>query len=151
MGAEDNDRLQQITNFGAHHLDFSTLDCESLDVLFVFDFAYAGNHDEVVAEALIPGSPLENLLQISGGKAVFGSLSVGENLRAGAHTYKWQKQRIRDRQSECLGGLEVYDQFDLGRLQNRQIARLRAVQDPAGIDAGLAQLFGDPVRLLMES
>src|SRR5439155_20477100 len=31
------------------------------------------------------------IVQISGGKAVFGSLRFGENLRAGAHTYKWQK------------------------------------------------------------
>ena len=45
------------------------------------------------------------IVQISGGKAVFGSLTVGENLRAGAHTYKWQKQRIRDR---CEAALALF-------------------------------------------
>ena len=55
---------ERVLEMAPYHLDFSPLDCESLDVLFVFDFAYAGYHDEVVAEALCPNSPLENLIQI---------------------------------------------------------------------------------------
>jgi hypothetical protein len=32
-----------------------------MDVLYYFDFMYQGNHDEVVAEALATGTPLEGL------------------------------------------------------------------------------------------
>ena len=35
---------------------------ESMDVLYYFDFLYQGNHDEVVAEALAAGTPLEGLI-----------------------------------------------------------------------------------------
>ena len=35
---------------------------ESMDVLYYFDFVYQGNHDEVVAEALASGTPLEGLV-----------------------------------------------------------------------------------------
>jgi len=68
---EDADQQhERVLEVAPYHLDFSPLDCESLDVLFVFDFAYAGNHDEVVAEALSPGSPVENLVQIPGSRVL---------------------------------------------------------------------------------
>ena len=35
-----------------------------MDVLYYFDFLYQGNHDEVVAEALTAGTPLEGLVQV---------------------------------------------------------------------------------------
>jgi hypothetical protein len=41
-----------------------------LDVLFGFDLSFRGNHDEVVAESLLPQSPLASLLEESGAKAV---------------------------------------------------------------------------------
>jgi hypothetical protein len=68
---EDADaQHERILEIAPYHLDFSPLDCESLDVLFVFDYAYAGNHDEVVAEALTAHSPLENLLQVAGSRVL---------------------------------------------------------------------------------
>ena len=33
-------------------------------MLYYFDFLYQGNHDEVVAEALTVGTPLESLVQV---------------------------------------------------------------------------------------
>jgi hypothetical protein len=54
----------RVLELAPYHLDFSPLDVEALDTLFVFDFTYAGNHDEVVAEALGFGGPLEPLLQL---------------------------------------------------------------------------------------
>ncbi len=38
--------------------------------MYSFDFVYAGNHDEVVAEALAVGTPLEHLLGITDAKVV---------------------------------------------------------------------------------
>src|SRR5260370_4433708 len=52
------------------HLDLSPLDAEALDVMYSFDFVYAGNHDEVVAEALAVGTLLEHLLGITDAKVV---------------------------------------------------------------------------------
>lgn len=51
-------------------LSIDSLDCEALDVMFGFDFAYKGNHDDVVSEAFAPDSRFESLLNIGGSKAV---------------------------------------------------------------------------------
>jgi hypothetical protein len=40
------------------YLTVTKLDAEHLDVLFGFDFTCAGNHDEIIAEALFSGSAL---------------------------------------------------------------------------------------------
>jgi hypothetical protein len=62
-----NERILEVAPF---HLDFSGLDCESLDVVFTFNFLYGGNHDAVVAEALGLESSLGGLLQMPGSKAL---------------------------------------------------------------------------------
>jgi hypothetical protein len=68
---EDADaQHERVLELAPYHLDFSNLDIEALDVLFVFDFNYSGNHDEVVAEALSVNSPLEQLLQLPGSRVL---------------------------------------------------------------------------------
>jgi ABC-type branched-subunit amino acid transport system ATPase component len=42
------------------------------------------------------------IVQVAGGKAVFGPLSVRENLVAGAYRYKWDRQRIKRRTAEVV-------------------------------------------------
>ena len=49
----------------------------------------------------------------------------------------------RDGEAERLGGLEVDDQLDFGRLLDRQIGGLLALENPAGVDAGLAIGIGN--------
>src|SRR5262249_23301292 len=61
---------ERVLETAPFHLDLSGLDAESLDVMFSFDFMYAGNHDEVVAEALAANTPLENLVQLPGSKVI---------------------------------------------------------------------------------
>src|SRR5262245_54470487 len=62
-GMDDaDDTAERILDMAPPHLDLSPLDVEALDVMFTFDFMYAGNHDEVVSEALAAGTPLENLI-----------------------------------------------------------------------------------------
>ncbi|MGL4461409.1 MAG: hypothetical protein ACRC1K_04590 [Planctomycetia bacterium] len=51
-------------------LSIDHLDCEALDVMFGFDFVYKGNHDEVVAEALLGESKLGSLLSLGGSRTV---------------------------------------------------------------------------------
>ena len=40
-------------------------------------------------------------------------------------------------EAERLGGLEIDDQLELGGLLHRQVGRLLALENPAGVDAGL--------------
>ena len=51
-------------------LSISPLDCESLNVMFGFDFTYRGNHNELVAEALGVTPSLERLTDIPGATMV---------------------------------------------------------------------------------
>jgi hypothetical protein len=70
-GIEDADKHhERMLESAPYHLDFSTLDCEAMDVLFAFDFVYSGNHDEVVAEALGLNTTLENVMQMPGAKVI---------------------------------------------------------------------------------
>ena len=62
-----NERVLEMAPF---HLDLHAMQTESLDVLYYFDFVYQGNHDEVVAEALASGTPLEGLAQVPGGRVL---------------------------------------------------------------------------------
>jgi hypothetical protein len=61
---------ERVMEIAPYHLDFGSLDCESLDVLFSFDFLYRGNHDELVAEALGLNTTLESLLQMPGARVL---------------------------------------------------------------------------------
>jgi hypothetical protein len=55
---------EKVLEIAPYHLNFNSLDCEALDVLFEFNFMYQGNHDEVVAEALGVNTSLESILQL---------------------------------------------------------------------------------------
>jgi len=55
---------ERILEIAPYHLDLGGMQTESMDVLYYFDFTYQGNHDEVVAEALTAGTPLEGLIQV---------------------------------------------------------------------------------------
>ena len=44
------------------------------------------------------------------------------------------EQRRRHIQSERLGGFQIYDEFELGRLNDWQVRRSLALQDSAAID-----------------
>lgn len=59
---------ERILEIAPYHLDLGGMQTESMDVLYYFDFTYQGNHDEVVAEALTTGTPLESLTQVPGAR-----------------------------------------------------------------------------------
>lgn len=86
---EDADTThERVLEVAPYHLDFSALDCEALDVTFTFDLLYAGNHDEVVAEALAAGGPTESFFSVPGARvlnfepAVMLALDEGCRLQA---------------------------------------------------------------------
>ena len=45
-------------------------------------------------------------------------------------------------EAKRLGGLEVDDELEFGRLHHRQVGRLGALEDAAGIDADLTKHIG---------
>jgi hypothetical protein len=47
-------------------LSVSGLDCESMDLLFAFDFTYRGNHNEIITEALGLNPAMERVLEVPG-------------------------------------------------------------------------------------
>jgi hypothetical protein len=49
-----------------YSLSVSPLDCESLNVMFGFDFTYRGNHNKLLADALGLISPFERLAELPG-------------------------------------------------------------------------------------
>ena len=53
-----------------YQLGISPVEIDYLDVLFGFDLAYSGNHDEVIAESLFCESPLTCLTEEEGARAV---------------------------------------------------------------------------------
>jgi hypothetical protein len=52
-----------LLELAPYHLGISTLEIEHLEVLFGFDLAFRGNHDEIVLEGLYSESPLACLLE----------------------------------------------------------------------------------------
>ena len=52
-----------ILDLVPYHLSVSRLDCESLNLMYGFDFNYAGNHNELVAEALGVPPAFERLVE----------------------------------------------------------------------------------------
>ena len=59
-----------LLEMAPHHLGMSPIEIDYLDVLFGFDLAFGGNHDEIIAESLFPESPLTCLTDESGARAV---------------------------------------------------------------------------------
>lgn len=70
-------------------LDISPLDIDYLELLFGFDLLASGNHDAIVYEALVAGSPLAALMDAPGAvpldcQPIFG-IALGEDCDVQAH------------------------------------------------------------------
>ena len=63
-----------------HHLGISPIEIDYLDVLFGFDLAFGGNHDEIIAESLLAECPLACLTEEPGARAVDFQPSVTVSL-----------------------------------------------------------------------
>jgi hypothetical protein len=64
------DQHRLVLDLAPAYLSVSPLDCEALDVLFGFDFAYRGNHTALLAEALGVGTAFERLGELPGGRVI---------------------------------------------------------------------------------
>ena len=59
-----------VLEMAPSYLSLSPLEVDYLDVLFGFDLAFGGNHDEIIAESLFAESPLTCLTDVKGARAV---------------------------------------------------------------------------------
>jgi len=66
--AVDQHRL--VLELAPAYLSVSPLDCEALDVLFGFDFAFRGNHNALLAEALGVGPAFDRVGEVPGGRVI---------------------------------------------------------------------------------
>jgi hypothetical protein len=62
------DQHRSVLELVPFELSISPLDCESLSVMMGFDYAYRGNHNEILAEAIGVAPGLERFLQVPFGK-----------------------------------------------------------------------------------
>jgi len=68
-----DDALEQhrlVLELAPAYLSVSPLDCEALDVLFGFDFAFRGNHNALLAEALGVGPAFDRVGELPGGRVI---------------------------------------------------------------------------------
>ncbi len=68
--ADADQQNERVLEMAPYHLGLGGIDCDLMDVLYYFDFAYAGNHDEVVAEALAAGGAFEPLVKLPAGRVL---------------------------------------------------------------------------------
>jgi hypothetical protein len=85
-------------------LSISPLDVDSLELMFGFDLAAGGNHDEIVYQALFHGSPHAALLDIEGAapidcQPVFG-VRLGDPVPCDAHFEVKTRSTRRDHDRE---------------------------------------------------
>ena len=133
--AYEQDRL--ILELIPYMLSVSSLDIDSLDVTFAMDFDCTGNHDEVIAEALLSQSAFSSLLDLDGAKPIGVSptiviaLSNDERTQArisiesktGVYGPKKKEQVIDEAISlSCTIRQypETFEQFDAVKSFNRQ-------------------------------
>ncbi len=77
---------RQILDTAPAYLSITPLDIDHIELLYGFDLAANGNHDAIVLEALIPGSPLAALLDLPGGTPIDCQPVIGFSLGQGTET-----------------------------------------------------------------
>ena len=99
-----DDALEQhrlVLDLAPAFLSVSPLECEALDVLFGFDFAYRGNHNALLAEALGVGPALERLGDAPGARVINYEPSLTIAIESGS-------ERMRQVVNKKLSSEEIY-------------------------------------------
>ncbi len=72
-----------VLEVAPYFLSISPLDLEYVELLYGFDLASGGNHDAIVAEALMGSSPMSSLVDVPGARAVDCQPLIGLTLGKG--------------------------------------------------------------------
>lgn len=74
--AEAIEQHRRVLEIAPYALSISPIDCESLNIMYGFDFTYRGNHNELLLEALGISPALERLSEIEGATAICNEPSL---------------------------------------------------------------------------
>lgn len=84
---------RHVLEITPYFLSISPLDVDFLELLFGFDLSSDRNHDEAVADALIAGTPLEQLLSVPGATIVDCQPAIGLVMREAIEAEGLSKNR----------------------------------------------------------
>jgi len=123
-GEEAQDRPEKITPAVCHRLEISAAWAVRVE---------AARDDEAAGPALPWAEAARSCDEASPRDS---AAILGFSLE---HLIRPQQQRLRNREAESFGGLEVDDQFELGRLLDRKVARLGTLENLVDICGGSAE------------
>ena len=104
-----------------YFLGVSGLDVEAMDVMFGFNLDYCGNRDQIVAEALLSGSPLASLVNDPNVRAVESEPSLALN-----SADKLKARLARSVAYVCLGRIDSNRRYHAGRAPCARVEAARA-------------------------
>jgi hypothetical protein len=93
-----------VLRIAPYHLTLSPLDIEFLELNFAFDLECKANHNQVVQEALLAGTPLGRLLEIPGARASDVQPVVGMALSEEADLQGFVEVKTRTSRAEIRRG-----------------------------------------------
>jgi len=77
---------KMILELAPYALSISPIDCESLNVMYGFDFTYRGNHNELLVEALGITPAFERMTELPGATVIANEPSIQFSLDAECRT-----------------------------------------------------------------
>jgi hypothetical protein len=114
-----------VLDVSEYMLGVSRLDIDSVDVSFVMDFDYQGNHDEVISDALFASTAFNSLLDLPGAKPINFAPSVvialDEDCRTQARVSVESRTgvyEVRNRKYQEAGPISLY--FTIRRYPKQQ-------------------------------
>lgn len=94
---------EMVLDVSPYFLDISPLDIDYVEVLYGFDIAAGGNHDAVVAETLLGGSPLAGLFDLGQGMPIDCQPLVGLTLGDGTEAFFEVRTRPDEQRGDRRG------------------------------------------------
>ncbi|MBW3541048.1 MAG: hypothetical protein KY476_12325 [Planctomycetes bacterium] len=131
------DQHSLVLDLVPYMLSVSPLDCEALDYMMGFDFAYRGNHDELVAEALGTGVSFEGLADVPGAQVLNYkpslTIALDEDCRIQArllvetrtNPYQVRRGEFTDDQISVYFTVRQYGSLDASATYKETLGRLR--------------------------
>ena len=100
---------ETVLELSPYFLSISPLDVDFVELLYGFDLAAGGNHDEIVADTLLGGSLFSRLLDTAGTRAIDCQPVLGMTLADGTEAYFEVKTRpAGDRRERSSEPISVY-------------------------------------------
>lgn len=97
---------KQVLEMAPTYLSISPLDVDYVELLYGFDLAASGNHDNIVLEALITGSPLAALIDIPETRAIDCQPLIGLSLGKPGDVEAYFEVKTRPRANQQREGAE---------------------------------------------